>query len=78
MEKVSRPMWGAQIAAVAFAVLVATGFGAYMLREGVVQGTLQGSLKTAMAGFGLAPMIAIGLLLVLAGGVVVYLTLEGE
>jgi hypothetical protein len=78
MEKVSRPIWGAQIAAVAFAVLVAAGFGAYMLREGAVQGTLQGSLKTAMAGFGLAPMIVIGLLLVLAGGAVVYLTLEGE
>jgi hypothetical protein len=74
MEKISRPMWGAQIAAAVFAVLVAAGFGAYMLRDGA----LQGSLKATLAGFGLAPMIAIAMLLTLAGGVVVYLTLERE
>jgi len=78
MEKVSRPMWGAQIAAVAFAALVAAGFAAYMLRDVAVQGTLQSSLKTVMAGFGLAPMIAIVMLLALAGGVALYLTFERE
>jgi len=74
MEKVSRPMWGAQIAAAIVAVLVAAGFGAYMLRDGALQGTL----KTTMSGFGLVPMIAIVMLLAVAGGVVLYLTLERE
>ena len=74
MEKVSRPMWGAQIAAAIVAVLVAAGFGAYMLRDGALQGTL----KTTMSGFGLMPMIAIVMLLAVAGGVVLYLTLERE
>ena len=74
MEKVSRPMWGAQIAAAIVAVLVAVGFGAYMLRDGALQSTL----KATMSGFGLAPMLAIGMLLALAGGAVLYLTLERE
>ena len=74
MEKVSRPMWSAQIAAAIVAVLVAVGFGAYMLRDGALQGTL----KATVSGFGLAPMLAIVMLLALAGGVVLYLTLERE
>ena len=74
MEKVSRPMLSAQIAAAIVAVLVAVGFGAYMLRDGALQGTL----KATMSGFGLAPILAIVMLLALAGGVVLYLTLERE
>jgi len=74
MEKVNRPMWGAQIAAAVFAVAVAVGVGGYLYRDG----TLQGALRTTMTGFGLAPLLAIVMLLALAGGVVVYLTLERE
>jgi hypothetical protein len=73
METVNRPMWGAQIVAVVVAVLVAAGFGWYGMRDGALQG-----LKTSVAGFGLAPLIGIAMLFVLAGGVVVYLTLERE
>ena len=74
MEKVSRPMWGAQIVAMIFALLVAAGFGAYFLRDGALQGTW----KSTVAGLGLTPMVAVLMLLVFAGGVVVYLTLERE
>jgi len=74
IEKVNRPMWGAQIFAAIFAVVVAAGVGGYLYRDG----TLQGTLRTTMAGFGLAPLLAIVMLLALAGGVVVYLTLERE
>ena len=74
MEKISRPMWGAQIAAVVFAVLVAAWFGWYSLRDSALQGTVQSDIS----GLGIAPMLAIVLLLALAGGVVVYLTLERE
>jgi len=74
IEKVNRPMWGAQIVAAVFAVVVAAGVGGYLYRDG----TLQGTLRTTMTGFGLAPLLAIVLLLAVAGGVVVYLTLERE
>ena len=75
MEKASRPLWGAQIAAAIFAVLVAVGFGAYMLRDGALQGTL----KATLTGFDITPFVGVAALLaVLMGGVVVYFTLERE
>lgn len=74
IEKINRPMWGAQIVAAIFAVVMAAGVGGYLYHDG----TLQGALRTTMTGFGLAPLLAIVLLLALAGGVVVYLTLERE
>jgi hypothetical protein len=75
LEKVSRPMWGAQVTAMVLALCVAVGFLWYLLRDGGLQGTL----RSVMIGFGITPLLGmVTLLAVLMGGVVVYLTLERE
>ena len=76
MEKVNRPMWGAQIAAMVLAPLVAAGFLWYSLRDGGFAGIAE---DNSSAGFGITPLVGMVMLLaVLMGGVVVYLTLERE
>jgi hypothetical protein len=75
MEKVSRPMWGAQVTAMVLALCVSVGFLWYLLRDGGLQGTLRASFTD----YGITPLLGVvTLLAVLMGGVVVYLTLERE
>jgi hypothetical protein len=75
MEKVSRPMWGAQVMAMVLAVCVAAGFLGWSLRDT----SFEGALKTALTGVGLTPLLGVvALMALLLGGVAVYLTLERE
>jgi hypothetical protein len=85
MESVRRPIWGAQIFAIAMSLSVALGVVGWAAREGAgwrgwiaAMSRIGSSLNSLRESLSLLPLAASVAMLVFLGGVVVWLTVERE